>query len=220
MTDRRLVFWRHGRTEWNAGRRFQGQTDVPLDATGRRQAAHAASVLSRLDPDRIISSDLSRASETAQALADLAGLPVTTDERLRETFAGEWQGLTRDELESRFGEDLARWSSGSEIRPGGGETRVEVATRMVAAVDSVLEELRSGQTLVIATHGGSARAAIGALLGLPPEYWAVLGVLTNCAWSVLVENPPAPSGEHLGPAWRLQEYNAGSLPAVALADDR
>lgn len=238
MTPRRIVLWRHGRTEWNAAQRFQGQSDVPLDEVGRRQAAQAARLLADLPPDRIISSDLSRAQETAQALASVTGLTVTGDERLRETFAGTWEGLTRTELEERHGDDLARWSAGSMIRPGGGETRVEVAERMVAAIDEALGELGAGQTLVVATHGGAARAATGALLGLPHEHWAVLGVLSNCAWSVLVENAARtrnaagnaagkvagpqsePSPEHPGPPWRLQEYNAGSLPAVALADDR
>jgi probable phosphoglycerate mutase len=211
----RIVFWRHGRTAWNAERRFQGQTDVPLDDTGRAQAAAAARALARLDPAAIVSSDLSRAKATADALSALTGVPVRTDEGLRETYAGVWQGLTRSELEQQFGDDLAAWAAGSDIRPGGGETRVEVAERMVAVVDRELAPLEVGRTLVVATHGGSARAAIGALLGLPPEHWAALGVLANCAWSVLEAN----SSGH-GPAWRLQEYNAGSLPVPALADDR
>jgi glucosyl-3-phosphoglycerate phosphatase len=213
--SRRLVFWRHGRTAWNADRRFQGQTDVPLDATGLAQAERAAKALAHLRPHRIVSSDLSRARQTADALAALTGLEVAEDTDLRETYAGAWQGLTRTELEERFGDELALWSSGSDIRPGGGETRVEVSARMVAAVDRALADVGPGQTLVVATHGGSARAAIGAFMGLPPEHWAALGVLANCAWSVLQENT---SGH--GPAWRLQEYNAGSLPVTALADDR
>ena len=90
MKPRRIIFWRHGRTEWNAERRFQGQTDVPLDDLGRKQAAHAAQLLSGLEPDGIVSSDLSRARETAEALAVLTGLSVVTDERLRETYAGQW----------------------------------------------------------------------------------------------------------------------------------
>ena len=69
--------------------------------------------------------------------------------------------------------------------------------------------------MVVATHGGSARAAIGSLVGLPPEHWAALGVLAKAAWSVLQENA---NGQ--GPPWRLQEYNAISLPVEALADDR
>jgi probable phosphoglycerate mutase len=215
VTSRRIVFWRHGRTAWNAERRFQGQTDVPLDDTGREQAARAAKALARLHPHRIISSDLSRARATADALAVITGLPVTESADLRETFAGKWQGLTRGELEEQFGPDLLKWAAGAEIRPGGGETRREVADRMVSAVDAALADLGPGQSLVVATHGGSARAAIGAFLGLPLEHWAALGVLANCAWSVLEENT---SGH--GPAWRLQEYNAGSLPVTALADDR
>jgi broad specificity phosphatase PhoE len=213
--NRRIVFWRHGRTMWNAEHRFQGQMDVPLDETGHAQAARAASELALLRPDVIIASDLERARVTASYLSRLAGVPVTTDEDLRETYAGEWQGLTRGQIQERFADELARWSSGSDIRPGGGETRIEVATRMVGAVSRGLAVTPKEGTLVVATHGGSARAAIGQLLALPAEYWAALGVLTNCAWSVLTEN-----SDGFGPPWRLQEYNAGSLPEPALADDR
>ena len=96
----------------------------------------------------------------------------------------------------------------------------QVADRMVAAVDRGLALIPEDGVLVVVTHGGAARAGIGRLLGLPPEHWAALGVLTNCSWSVLLENSPP------GPAWRLQEYNAGSLPesvpvdGVWPADDR
>lgn len=213
--ERRIVLWRHGRTAWNAERRFQGQSDIELDDEGRAQAQWAASLLVHLTPSRIISSDLSRALATAQALAALTDLDVITDERLRETFAGEWEGLRRPELLATYGDAVAQWASDSHARPGGGETRIEVAERMVEAINHYVRELPPQGTLVVATHGGSARAAIGALLELPPQNWACLGVLSNCAWSILTENTTG----H-GPAWRLQEYNAGSLPTPALADDR
>ncbi|MDA2987585.1 MAG: histidine phosphatase family protein [Actinomycetota bacterium] len=213
--ERRIVLWRHGRTAWNAERRFQGQSDIELDDEGRAQAQRAASLLVHLTPSRIISSDLSRAFATAQALADLTDLEVISDERLRETFAGEWEGLRRPELLATYGDTVAQWASDSHARPGGGETRIEVAERMVEAINDYVGELPPQGTLVVATHGGSARAAIGALLELPPQNWACLGVLSNCAWSILTENTTG----H-GPAWRLQEYNAGSLPTPALADDR
>ncbi len=212
---RSLIFWRHGRTAWNAAQRFQGQTDIPLDDLGMSQATRAAKSLAKLKPSRIISSDLERTRSTADALAALTGLTVETDQGLRETFAGEWEGLTRNEIDERFPGQMSIWSAESAARPGGGETRLEVADRMVAVVNRVLPELEIGQTLVIATHGGAARAAIGKLLELPQEHWAALGVLTNCAWSVLQENS---SG--YGPQWRLQEYNAISLPVEALADDK
>lgn len=213
---RRVVVWRHGRTIWNAEQRFQGQTDIPLDTTGIAQADRAAAMLASLRPAAIASSDLSRARATAEPLAALTGLAIEVDARLRETSAGEWEGLTRPELEERFGDALARWSADAAFRAGTtGETRLEVADRVVAAIEERLAPLPPGSTLVIATHGGAARAAIGRMLALPPEHWAVLGVLANTSWSVLVENR---SG--YGPPWRLQEYNAGTLPEPALADDR
>ena len=212
---RRVVLWRHGRTQWNAQQRFQGQTDIALDDVGLEQAVRAAEQLALLNPDAIISSDLVRARVTAQQLAQRTGLPVHEDPDLRETFAGELEGLDRPALLVRFADELARWSAMPDVRPGGGETRIEVADRMVRAINAGLVDLAPGGTLVVVTHGGAARAAIGALLELPPDHWACLGVLTNCAWSVLTEN-----GTEYGPAWRLQEYNAGSLPVPALADDR
>ena len=175
----RLVLWRHGRTEWNSERRFQGQTDIALDETGRSQAAEAARHLALLPPSRIVSSDLQRAQATAAELGRLTGLPIATDSRLRETYAGGWQGLSREELMAQHGPEVMAWGAGSDLRPGGGERRSEVAARMVAAITDAIRDLPADSTLVIATHGGSARAAVGALLGLPVEYWAILGVLTN-----------------------------------------
>ncbi|MFM8514883.1 MAG: histidine phosphatase family protein [Actinomycetota bacterium] len=209
--NRRLVLWRHGRTAWNAEQRFQGQTDIALDEVGMEQARMAAQFLQHLTPDRIIASDLQRAAVTAQMLGDLVGLPVITDPDLRETFAGTWEGLVRAELMRDHAADFTRWAWDSHTRPGGGESRVEVAERMVRAIDRELAHVPEGGTLIIATHGGAARAAIASLRGLPPDHWSCLGVLSNCAWSVVREDATG---------WRLQEYNAGSLPQPALADDR
>jgi|AntAceMinimDraft_1070359.scaffolds.fasta_scaffold04355_9 probable phosphoglycerate mutase len=213
---RRLVLWRHGRTEWNAQHRFQGQTDVPLDETGQAQAHRAAEVLARLEPTTIVASDLLRTRQTADALAQVTGLAVQHDPQLRETFAGRWQGLTRDEIKSVDGDEFAAWASGDDLRPGGGEKRSEVAQRMLAGVNAVLADSPADAVVVVVTHGGAARAAIGALLELPFDHWAALGVLTNCAWSVLLENDyPLQQPK---PRWRLQEYNAGSLPEPLPAD--
>jgi broad specificity phosphatase PhoE len=218
---RRIAIWRHGRTSWNAEQRFQGQTDIALDETGQAQARRAAGMLASLPPTAIISSDLTRTQQTAAALAELTGIDPVLDVGLRETYAGEWEGKTRRVLLQEYGEDLHRWSADPHMRAGVvGETRLEVADRMVAAVDRGLALIPDDGVLVVVTHGGAARAGIGLLLGLPPEHWAALGVLTNCSWSVLLENSPP------GPAWRLQEYNAGSLPeavppsGVWPADDR
>ena len=219
MSSRRLVLWRHGRTSWNSVNRFQGQEDVPLDEVGKDQVRRAAQTLVGLKPHHIISSDLERARHTAQALADIAGLTVSIDEDLRETFAGTWQGLTRNEIIERYPEDFAMWGGDSNIRPGGGETRLEVADRMTRAIAKGLSSVPDGGTLVVASHGGALRAALGRLLALDPSQWTALGVLSNAQWSILVEldeNIPRPDGLY----WRLQEYNAGSLPEPAIGDDK
>ena len=210
---RRIAIWRHGRTSWNAEQRFQGQTDIELDEIGVAQARRAAAMLASLPPSAIICSDLMRTQQTAEPLVELTGIEPTLDEGLRETFAGEWEGKTRPVLLQEYGEELHRWSADPHMRAGVvGETRLVVADRMVDAVDRGLAGIGDDGVLVVVTHGGAARAGIGRLLGLPPEHWAALGVLTNCSWSVLLENSPP------GPAWRLQEYNAGSLPEPVPVD--
>lgn len=219
LKNRRLVLWRHGRTAWNSINRFQGQEDVPLDEVGIDQVRRAAQTLVGLKPSKIISSDLERARVTAQSLAALTGINVTTDPDLRETFAGVWQGLTRSEIIERFPSEFAAWGGDSDIRPGGGETRLEVADRVIRAIDRALSDVPENGTLVVASHGGALRAGLGRLLGLEPAQWAALGVLANAQWTVLTELDeltPRPSGLN----WRLQEYNAGSLPEPAMGDDK
>lgn len=219
MSGRRLVLWRHGRTQWNSINRFQGQADVPLDEVGQDQVRRAAQVLVGFKPSHIIASDLSRAVETADALAALTGLSVTTDQDLRETYAGSWQGLTRKEIIAQYPEEFAAWGGDSDIRPGGGETRIEVAERVIRGIERGLEQVPNNGTLVVASHGGALRAALGRLLFLRPEQWPALGVLSNAQWSVLIEiDHQIPKPDEL--KWRLQEYNAGTLPEPAIGDDR
>lgn len=203
--------------------RFQGCMDVDLDEVGIGQAAAAANVLAGMNPTAIVSSDLSRARRTAQALASRVGLPVTEDERLRETNGGQWQGLMREEIMQRDPDLLNAWVAGHDVRPPDGETRGEVVKRMMSAIDEHLAPIPAGGTLVVVSHGGSLRGAIGALMRLEPHQWTALGVLSNCSWSVLAETtlPAAEPGGEPETVWRLLEYNAGSPPEPALgADDR
>lgn len=212
VTGRRVVLWRHGQTEWNLEGRLQGQTDVPLDTVGREQAQTAARLLAALEPSMIVSSDLSRAAETAQSLARLSKLDVVLDEGLRETYVGTWQGLTDAEIKERFPEEYAAWREDHyHQRRGGGEIEAEVADRAVAAIERALKAVPDRGTLVVVTHGGTARVSIARLLGLAEQSTGVLGGLSNCCWSVLGEG-------HRG--WRLLEHNAGSLPEPVFGDDR
>ena len=218
-TRRRVIFWRHGRTAWNAARRFQGQTDIPLDDVGVSQASRAAALLagklvrnSHKPPVQILSSDLGRAYHTAQELAALLGTDILVDPRLRETYGGEWEGRTFDNILECFPTDIAQWQRDVHgVRAGGGETRVEVAERMVEAILERAEGLQDGGTLVVTTHGGSTRVALAKLLGLPEELWRTMSGLSNCHWSVVEAAQSEPGGEGIG-HWRLLEHNVGTLP--------
>jgi probable phosphoglycerate mutase len=194
----RLVLWRHGRTEWNAAGRFQGQLDPPLDERGRRQAAAAAPyVAAGLAPQDtvVVSSDLVRAAETARTLSGLLGVELRLDERLREHGMGSWEGLTRDEVADRFPEQYADWVAGRPVLGRGGEHPAEVAERAVAA----LVELPPAATAVVVTHGGTAGRLIERLLDLGSDHRRVFGPLGNCAWSELVVQ---------GDRWRLLRHNS------------
>jgi broad specificity phosphatase PhoE len=183
---RRLLLWRHGRTEWNAEGRFQGQLDPPLDQEGRNQAVRAGAhlVATGLTPENtvVVSSDLTRAAETAATLTALLGVPLRLDERLREHGMGSWEGLTRDEVAKRFPDQYADWTAGRPVRGRGGEESSAVAERALAA----LADLPVADTAVVVTHGGTAGRLMERLLELGPEHRRVFGPLGNCAWSELV----------------------------------
>lgn len=215
-SGRRIVFWRHGRTEWNLRGLFQGQEDIPLDPVGRRQAAEAARELAHLAPSLILSSDLERARDTAAQLGSAMHLTVEPDERLRETYAGQWQGLSFADISRQFPDEQRRWHEGDpEIRAGGGESRTDVAARMAACAMQAASRLASGQTVVLVSHGGAIRAGVASLMGIPPRNWGSLAGVANCHWSVLEELTVASADT---PRWQLTEHNVGlaSMPSTPL----
>jgi broad specificity phosphatase PhoE len=206
------VLWRHGQTVWNAERRFQGQSDIPLNETGQAQAERAARLLASLRPELIVSSDLSRAASTAAALSRVTGLEVTPDKDLRERHGGGWEGLNDAEIRARYPAEHASWS------PPDGEPSAVVAERVAGALQRIADRLadneRDGASglAVVVSHGAALRLGMSRFLGLPEELFNVLGPLDNCSWSVL--------GQRRG-HWRLLEHNAGTLPdPVTLSDDR
>jgi probable phosphoglycerate mutase len=210
MAGNRVLLWRHGQTDWNMINRFQGHSDIPLNDVGRYQAKHAAEILAGMKPTAIISSDLGRARATAQALADLVGLPVITHENLRETNGGLWEGKTGKENRAEDFQNFIRWIDGDD-NPAGttGEKRSEVAARAVGVIMKELEG-KTDQLLVVATHGGTARCVLGELLQLPLSHWGVIGGLSNASWSILERNTRQ---------WNLIEHNAGSIPEPVYGEE-
>ena len=134
MRVRRLVMLRHGQTEWNAGSRMQGQLDTDLTDLGRAQAVAAAEVLAKRQPLLIVSSDLRRALETAEALGERTGVEVDVDTRLRETHLGDWQGLTHIDVDAMAPGARLAWRDDARCAPHGGESRVDVAARSLPLV--------------------------------------------------------------------------------------
>jgi broad specificity phosphatase PhoE len=197
----RLVVWRHGNTDWNAGGRVQGQSDVPLNDVGRQQAVEAAELLVRLRPAAIVASDLRRAADTASALAALTGLSVKHDSRLRERFFGHWEGLLMREVAERFPAEYARWTAGESVLGGTVETLDDLGKRVSEALQSAAELAPPGGTVVVASHGAAARQGIGHLLGWPGEQLRTLRALQNCHWVELTHDNTR--------GWQVAAYNVG-----------
>jgi broad specificity phosphatase PhoE len=153
-----VLIARHGQSEWNAVGKWQGQADPPLSDLGRAQAAGAVSQLGAFDA--IVASDLDRALTTAMIIADGIGIgPVLVDTDFRERNAGEYQGLTRDDIEAQFPGNLD-----AGIWPPGWEPDEDVQARVHDALRRVIDEIGSGDVLVI-SHGGviySLEAKLGA----------------------------------------------------------
>jgi broad specificity phosphatase PhoE len=185
---RRLILLRHGRTAWNDSGRAQGHTDIPLDDTGRAQAAEAAAYVAGLRVAAIWSSDLVRARETADIIARATGLPVKADARFREYDVGERHGLTVAEAAERFGGLGPAWELGIR-RPGvpGAETYDDVAARIVPACREALDSLDSAETGLVVSHGACLKVAVGGLLGWPAASVADLRGLDNCHFAALEE---------------------------------
>ena len=154
-------------------------------------------MLAALQPVVLLSSDLSRAVDTAQPVARATGLVPVRDARLRELDLGAWQGLTSEQARERFPQEHADWRAGRDVARGGGETYEQAGTR---AVECLREHLPADGTLLAVTHGGTARAALGRLLDLPVPCWASLAPLDNTRWSVVGESSRG---------WRLEQHGVG-----------
>ena len=162
-----LLLVRHGETDWNADGRLQGQTDRPLSEFGRRQARQLAEELAGEELDAIYASDLARARETAQIVAERLELPVAFDPDLREKDWGNWEGLTgveRDRVEFV------------------GESTAAHQERTLRALRRIAEQHPDGGRILVVTHGGSMRRAQTAAMGM------ALPVVENCGrWLCVYE---------------------------------
>jgi probable phosphoglycerate mutase len=179
MNNTKILLIRHGETAWNAVRRLQGHIDIGLSAEGERQAAALGRALAADGLDAIISSDLQRALQTAQAVAaHYPAIQVETDAQLRERAYGVFEGMLYNEIEQQYPADFALWQARDidALMPAGGrfaESFRQFYQRAVGAVRAVAGR-HPGQTIGIVAHGGVLeclyREAVGMQLDSPRDF--------------------------------------------------
>ncbi len=171
----RVVLIRHGRTAWNDQGRLMGRADIPLDEVGHAQARELVEIVRAMDPARLVSSPLIRARSTAEPLARATGLPIEEDDRWIEVDVGELEGLTWaavEQLYPEFGARL-RHEPGDTARPGG-ESDAQLQERSVAALEDCMRS-NPGECVVVVSHGGTIRATLAWVLGVPlGEKWRLM----------------------------------------------
>jgi broad specificity phosphatase PhoE len=161
----RLLLVRHGETEWNATHRWQGFTGPPLNDLGVKQAEELAANLAAAPVEAVYSSDAIRAVQTAGIVARSHGLAVRQDARLREVNFGEWEGLTREEINTRYAGAFRQWEECKLAAPTGGETDLEMADRVIEAVTDIGARHGDGRVVVV-TSGGPIRAVQAHVSGI------------------------------------------------------
>lgn len=163
MTEQRLILVRHGASEWNGSGRYQGHLPVPLSSLGLSQANALAEELRQYKPERIVSSDLQRAKQTAEVLAKHFMLETQFDIRLRELNCGNWAGLTEREIEELEPQAVVELRAGRDIPRGGSETMADIMTRIRAALTEYVQG-NFFSTLIIVSHAYAVRAIMRILL--------------------------------------------------------
>jgi probable phosphoglycerate mutase len=198
VTD--LVLLRHGRTDWNATHRIQGQSNSQLDELGRAQAAAVAPVIAALAPTVLWSSDSDRTRDTAAYVASACGLAPTYDARLREYSFGSYEGLLHHELEAADPAAYRAFVSMDWDAVPGAEHHAAVAARMTGALTELTALVPADGVALAVSHGAAIRTAIAALLGWDLDQALTLRGMDNCGFAVLRRADPAAP-------WRLQAYN-------------
>lgn len=170
----KIVFIRHGETEWNADGRYQGQSDVALSDTGRAQAALLAEHFPVGKIDAIYSSDLVRAFDTARAVAGRFGLPVHRESAFREISFGDWEGLTYAQIVAKWPEAMNHFLQRPDLLDiPHGESFAEVQRRAVKRLNELIQE-HDGKTVAVTAHGAVLRTLLTAALHMPLRYvWSI-----------------------------------------------
>ena len=198
----RIYVARHGQTDWNVARRLQGATDVPLNETGRRQAAELADRLAGVPLDRIYSSALQRSRQTADAFQGRA--PIEALAGLNEQSLGAFEGLYRDGRDPQRQAEYERRSEDPDDRLDGGESAKQHFARVQAAVQAIRSRHAAGAVLIVG-HSGTNAMVVSALLGLTVEQASTIDQANDELYMVEVRPAQRPVLWKMIPPDRLKE---------------
>ena len=187
MQATRIIAVRHGETAWNVATRIQGQLDIGLNARGRWQAAQVAQALRGEPLQAAYASDLARAWDTAQAIAQASAVGLTAHTGLRERGFGEFEGLTHADIEARWPEHALRWRQRDpHWAAPGGESLAELRDRIRGTVDE-LALAHVGQQIVLVAHGGVLdalyRLATGQTIQAPRSWQLGNATINRLLWT-------------------------------------
>ena len=188
MEATRIIAVRHGETSWNADARIQGQRDIGLNDTGRWQARRVGEALAGEQITAVYSSDLGRAHETAQAVAETTGIPVVPDEGLRERSFGIFEGKTFDEIHETWPDHAHNWRKRIPEwqPPEGGESLLQLRERVTRTMQE-LAARHPGEQIVVVAHGGVLdtlyRIATGQEVNSPRTWQLPNGAINRLLWT-------------------------------------
>lgn len=216
----RILLVRHGETDWNRDKRFQGQIDVPLNETGQRQGMQCAEFLKGIHIDRAVSSPMSRPKETAELiLKHHLGVQLSFDDNLKEISHGLWEGKLEAEIEAGFPGELQRWKDTPEaVQMPEGENLNQVWERArlawQAILDSIVapvdgEDLGHPQTILVTAHDAVNKALLCQLVGLGPEHFWTFKQ-GNGSVSV-IDYPRGPGGLPLIQSLNITSFISGGV---------
>ncbi len=189
----KLFLLRHGETDWNREGRMQGWSDVPMNKTGKKQAAERAELLAGEKIDAVYSSDLQRAAKTAEAIAERHGLEVVETKALRESWIGELEGMKHGESIAAHPDYYVEREKGNNkftMQYPGGESHEMLFKRVKKFIEKIKKK-HNKETLIVVSHNGTQRALIGGLLGMKPEEFMKIESPNNSIWEIDSEKKEA-----------------------------
>jgi 2,3-bisphosphoglycerate-dependent phosphoglycerate mutase len=180
----KLILLRHGESQWNLENRFTGWVDVPLSPKGEAEAVRAGELLKDMPVDKVYTSVLQRAINTAKLTLEKRGgnnLPIEYDQALNERHYGDLQGLNKAETAKKYGDEQVHiWRRSYDVQPPNGESLKDTAARTLPYFnEKIIPDLKAGKNILVVAHGNSLRSIVMSLDKLTREQVLELNIPTG-----------------------------------------